>query len=83
MFVGGLWPEGSTPVAEDVPPAGPLGPEDEVAVGMAGTGAGLPAARTTLGDPVAPSAGFWVANLTCGTVTSVDKSEVVNDAGIG
>lgn len=50
---------------------------------MADTGAGLPATRTMLGDPVAPLAGFWVAKLTCGTVTSVERSEIVDDAGIG
>lgn len=52
-------------------------------MGMAGAGAGLPAARTMLGDPVAPSAGFSVANLTCGTVTLVERSDVMDDAGIG
>lgn len=52
-------------------------------MGMADTGAGLPAARIMLGDPVAPSADFWVANLTCGTMTLVERSETVDDAGIG
>lgn len=52
-------------------------------VRVADTGAGLPAARITLGDPVAPPADSWVANLTCGTVTLVERSESVDDAGIG
>ena len=54
-----------------------------MAVGMADTEAGLPAARIMSGDPVAPSAGCWVAKLTCGTVTLVERSETVDDAGIG
>lgn len=69
----GIWdgptgsdPVGRTPVAKVVPPygagagvlpAGTYGP-----VGAAGTGAGLPAARPTLGTPVEPTPGLSVVN---------------------
>lgn len=83
VFAGGLWPDGSTPVAKVVPPVTPAGPGGAMAVGTAGAGAGLPAASTTLGDSVAPPVGFWVVNCTWGTVTSVERSEMVDDDGIG
>jgi hypothetical protein len=85
VCAGSRWPVGSIPVAKLVtlvgPPSGPRG--GDVGVGTAGAGAGLPAARTMRGDPVAPWLGDWVVNWTCGTVTSVERTETVDDEGIG
>lgn len=54
-------------------------PGGYVGVGVAGAGAGLPAARPTLGTPDAPAMGLWVVNRTWGTVTWVEKTEVVKE----
>ena len=51
-------------------------------VGVAATGAGLPAARPTLGA-AEPLAGELVVNLTWGTVTWVERTEVVDELGMG
>ena len=49
---------------------------------MAATGAGLPAARPTLGA-AEPLTGELVVNLTWGTVTWVERTEVVDELGMG
>ena len=48
----------------------------------AGAGAGLPAARPTFGTPVEPAMGLSVVNLTWGTVTAVESTEVVLEKGM-
>ena len=67
------------PVAKvDGPALGPATP-----VGIAWTGAGLPAARFTSGAPVAPASTVCVVNWTWGTVTFVERVEVVKEDGTG
>ena len=51
-------------------------------MGVAATGAGLPAARPTLGA-AEPLTGELVVNLTWGTVTWVERTEVVDELGMG
>ena len=51
-------------------------------VGVAAAGAGLPAARPMLGA-AEPLIGEFVVNLTCGTVTWVESTEVVDELGMG
>jgi len=51
-------------------------------VGVAAAGAGLPAARPTLGA-AEPLTGELVVNLTWGTVTWVESTEVVDELGMG
>jgi len=50
-------------------------------VGVADAGAGLPAARPTLGA-AEPLTGELVVNLTWGTVTWVERTEVVDELGM-
>ena len=51
-------------------------------VGVAAAGAGIPAARPTLGaaDPLIGE--LLVVNCTCGTVTCVETTDVVDELGI-
>lgn len=75
----GLYPLGNMPVANvDRPAGGPAMP-----VGIAWTGAGPPAARSTSGGPVAPASTAFIVNLTCGTVTRVERIEIVEEYGMG
>ena len=67
--------------ARVVPAVGP----GATGAGATTAGAGVPAAKPTLGaSVVAPgAAGEAVVNATCGTVTCVLRTEVVDDEGMG
>lgn len=51
-------------------------------VGFAGTEAGTPPTRPTSGLPVTPGGRVSVVNLTWGTVTSVEMTDMVKEEGI-
>lgn len=50
---------------------------------MAVTGTGLPAARPTSGRPVAPAGRVSVVNLTWGTVTCVEMTDMMKEEEMG
>ena len=51
-------------------------------VGVAAAGAGLPAARPTLGAAEPLTGELLVVNTTWGTVTCVERTEVVDELGM-